>query len=116
MGQMTAARLALVYEVGARAASDGGSMIEGCYLLRRAEAQRLQRSHLDLVLADIIPPAWRVSEAEVSRSRRRLFAGPKELRAVDGPDAMHGDGELASDSDHSAPHATTFGDVHAPRL
>jgi hypothetical protein len=31
-------------------------MFEGCYLLRRAEAQRLQRSHLNLVLADIIPP------------------------------------------------------------
>jgi hypothetical protein len=51
-----AARLALVYEVSARPPQDGGSMIEGCYLLRRAEAQRLQRSHLNLVLADIIPP------------------------------------------------------------
>jgi hypothetical protein len=38
-------------------------MIEGCYLLRRAEAQRLQRSHPNLVLADIYRRVWRISEA-----------------------------------------------------
>jgi len=35
------ARLALVYEVGAEAASDGGPKIEGCYLLARAESTKV---------------------------------------------------------------------------
>ena len=41
-------------------------MIGCCYLRRRAEAQRLQRSHPDLVLADIVPLAGRISGGSLS--------------------------------------------------
>ncbi len=107
-------RLALVYEVNALAASrwwsDDRELLS---TLRVLQAQRLQRSHPDLVPAGLRSA---VGGFRVYR-RRKLgsdgFIRPSKLRTVD-PDTMHEHRQFARHCNHGASHPTPFGDGHAP--
>ena len=57
------------------------------------------------------PPCWADLWKGATRSCGRLLTGPTELRSI-GPDAVHDNGELASNGHHGPPHPPPLGDIH----